>query len=91
MNINNNDVNPKISHGTNSDKNIFDWYNEYDNNNNPNININANDFYKKDKYNNLSEELESFYRNNISNENILKILFKIKDIILLIQGVNNVE
>ena len=70
---------------------LFDWYNEKDNNNNPIININVNDFYEKDKYNNLSEELESFYRNNISNENILKILFKIKDIILLVQRVNNIE
>ena len=88
---NNNDVKPKMSCGTDSNKEIFDWYNEKDINNNQNLNINTNNFYNRDKYNNLSEQLENFYRTNISKEDILKILFKIKDIILYAQRVNNIE
>ena len=50
-----------------------------------NKNININYLDNKDIYNNLSEQLKIFYESNISKENILKILNKIKEIILLAQ------
>jgi len=84
--INNNEAKffkPQINHEINNDKILFDYFKENNINNNSNININ--DLYYKDKYNNLSEQLKSFYGSNISNEKILKILNKIKEIISLVQ------
>ena len=51
---------------------------------NANINTNINDL-DNIKFNNLLEQLESFYGNNISKEKLISILYKIKEIILLIQ------
>jgi len=86
-NINNNNEDnffkPQISNEINNSNILFDWSKENKINNNPNININ--ELYNKDKYNNLSEQLKSFYGSNISNEKILKILNKIKEIIPLVQ------
>ena len=47
--------------------------------------ININDLDNKDKYNNLLDQLKSFYESNISKENILEILKKIREIIILAQ------
>ena len=49
------------------------------------INVNINDLDNKNKYNNFSEQLIGFYGSDVSKENILKILFKIKEIISLVK------
>ena len=48
-------------------------------------NTNSNNLDNKDQYDYLSEQLKIFYESNISKENILEILNKIKEIIMLVQ------
>ena len=60
----------------------------YDKENKNNIlskNTNNNNLDNKDQYDYLSEQLKIFYESNISKENILEILNKIKEIIMLVQ------
>ena len=60
----------------------------YDEENKINIlskNTNSNNLNNKDQYDYLSEQLKIFYESNITKENILEILNKIKEIIMLVQ------